>query len=722
MTAPNAYIFAAAPHWQRCLTAGFDVSRDGPLSVIDRLGDRATLIGPAENAAKVAADHLGKPLWLSGGEVRWLEELDGTVRSVQAGATLSGATRLLMDARWLWALSGNAVARFDRASLQIDRLTTAAQIAAQAGEPEEGNPCILDIAMDGREGVWLLMRGTPGRLMRLDCRGCVADTLPLPCGAEHADQIAVTDGGAHIALLSTEDQLLVILRSDDGAAARKLRLWDWHACWRAERLAGNGRGRLALAGVTQDASHIVFRMDRSGEIIDGPIAPLTADDYGAGELRVNDIAVDRDHAWLAATTGLHCLKAVESGGAAQARATLLTPLLHSPPGHGGRGWLRAELDAELPQGASIKASFVTTNDPRLAANVQAVEANPDLTQNVRVERIWSLLGDGNTPNVTFAVNAGASQTRETQTFAVPLFDTQDAWLALRLEIVSPPKGKRPALKELRVLYPERSLMSDLPAIFRTLENDPERLLRRVVGVIETTTQQIDRRIAGIGRHIDPNSAPADWLDYLGSWLGLPGHPGLDEWSKREILDSAGFLLGWRGSKAGLLELARCLAGEGGSVKVLDVMAERTVIRLGGQGRSGAPVNGLLAGRPPYTAALGAKAVLGQARFAYAGEVPKPTDVLVPTVLVHIESSAAMVARNRPYADSVLAQYLPAGVRHRINWTATAAPRTADDVDALILDDIGPGAVGENAELGRTVLGGAPRTRLAEGLDMGTQLR
>ena len=714
MTAPNAYIFAAAPHWQRCLTAGFDVSRAGPLSVSDRLGDRATLVGPAQNANRVATDHLGQPLWLSGGVVRWLEELDGTVRSVPAGDALAGATRLLMDARWLWALSGNAVIRFDRASLQIDQITTGAQIA---GEGRDSG--ILDIATDGREGIWLLMRGTPGRLVRLDCRGCMADTLPIPCEAERADQIAASGGDAHIALLSTQDQLLVILRPADTAGVRTLRLCNWHASWRAKRLTGNGRGLLALGGATQDGSCIVFRMDRFGEIIDGPIIACT--DGGAGELRVNDIAVDHEHLWLAATSGLHCVKAAESGGAAEARATLLTPLLHSPPGQGGRGWLRAELDAELPQGASIKASFATTNDPRLAANVEAIAADPDLMQSERVNRIWSLLGDGEVSQVTFAASTDASPMGKTESFAVPLFDTQDAWLVLRLEIISPPKGKRPALKELRVLYPERSLMSDLPAIFRAPKNDPERLLRRIVGVIETTTQQIDRRVAGIGRHIAPSLAPSDWLDYLGSWLGLPWHPGLDDWSKREILASAGFLLGWRGSKAGLLKLMRCLAGEGGSVRIVDVTAERAAIRLGGLGLAGTPVNGLLAGRPASTATLGVKAVLGQARFACIGEAPSPIDILVPTVFVHIASSAAVAARNRPYADSMLAQYLPAGVRHRISWTATA-PRKADDIDALILDDIGPGAAGENAELGRMVLGGAPRTRLAEGLEMGTQLR
>ncbi|MBJ6127198.1 phage tail protein [Microvirga splendida] len=725
MTSANAYRFASAAHWERCLATGFDSLGDGKLGVAARLNPQAQLV--ADGAADaVAADRLGQPFWRGGNQLRRLDDFGQPGPSAEVDGLIAGTPRLQLARDWLWAFDAGSVARFDRPTLQLDRCVTSAAISRWLGVGEVA-VAILDIAADAKGGVWLLAR-TRGKalLVHMDCDACISRTIDLPCEFQDADQIAVTD--SLVALLSIADQRLTLLAAADAKVVRSQWLGNWCGCWRAERIAGDARRRLALAGAGLDptSGSVLFRLDGLAEIVDGPLKPELAVEKKTKPLRVDDLAVGANSLWLATPDGLCRLD--EGGGASEAISVIQTPLLQSPVGEQGRGWLHAEIDMDLPKSASISASFASTNDPRIAAEIRAIEGDTSLSQSDRLERVWSLLDTGQAsaraivlPGRTVPSPLSPNDPMMPP-LAVPLFDTSDGWLALRLKVTVPPEVQPPTLRELRVLYPERSLMAYLPAIYSDPENDPERLLRRIVGVIETTTQQIDRSIASIGSRLDARTAPTEMLDYLGSWLKLPWHSGLEEWSKRQILGSAGVLLAWRGSRRGLAQLLACLAGEGGHVELLDVMAERSAIRLGGRGQAGSPVNGLLAGLPPATASLGGKAVLGRARLACRKARPGPTDILVPTVLIKVEASAATIARNRPYADSVLSQYLPAGVRHRIAWTATP-PRTAEDTDALmILDGNGPGEVGGNARLGRMVLGGGPHSGMDDGLEMGLRLR
>jgi phage tail-like protein len=243
----------------------------------------------------------------------------------------------------------------------------------------------------------------------------------------------------------------------------------------------------------------------------------------------------------------------------------------------------------------------------------------------------------------------------------------------------------------------------------------------LVGVIEATSQAIDERIGTIGRHIDSEKAPASLLDYLGSWLNLPWHPALEESSKRALLREAGYLLQWRGTTRGLLRLVECISGERAVVAVTDVAEQRALVRLGGKGMMGGPARGLLAGRSRTTATLGGKAVLGRARLGCSTDATGPLDILVPLLIVTIDGDAAIKTANAPYLDDVIAQYAPVGVRHRVRWTANSA-RNADDLDALVLDAKTPGTLGADSTIGRTVLGGRPRTEIGTGFHMGFQIR
>ena len=581
---------------------------------------------------------------------------------------------------------------------------------------------MLDIAADGADGAWVLVAdGERQILVHIDCRGCRSAQWPLPCEIVNAAEITVLDNGRTLAVLSLADQRLFLISTGDGVLIRAISLGALDRCFRAGRISSDGKARLGLSGISTGSGvpqWQFYLLDRQGEVIDGPIdspfAPPAS--MGRTEIAVADFAVAGDRIWFVTSAGLWRLDAGEAVGGKEAHAVLLTPLLYAPPDGSGRGWKRAEIDIDLPEGTTIEASFATTGDPAMASRIEMLVANDSLPRSARQEAIWSLLVPDPDPSRTFSVSGGSGFNGKVD---IPLFGTDDAWLVVKLRLDVPPFVASPAVRTMRIAYGQKSLMQYLPAIFSDSKNDPERLLRRLVGVVETTSQGIDARIASIGSMIDAETAPASWLDYLGSWLDLPWHSALDEGTKRCLLKSAGYLLQWRGTKRGLQRLIACLAGSGGSVEVSDVAADYAPMRLGGNGLPGTAL-GLLAGYRPGTATLGGKAVLGRTRLGC--DPGQPTDILVPTLLISISSVAGIRRSNAPYIDSVLAQYIPAGVRHRVRWETVPGRDPGQPDDGLIIEAQGPGTLGTDTRLGRMVLAGRARLQIGTGVEMGFTLR
>lgn len=719
----NAYGFASDAQWDLCLAVGCGTQDGGGISLPNRWGTHARRIVDTGLATAVASDRFGQPLWRSktslGEEgIAWLDELDALHGPNRVDAVLAGTHRLQVDRHWLWAFAQDRLVRFHRGDLQRDMTLAAGAMVAGEGAT------ILDIALDGRDGLWVLLE-TAGRqgLAHLDCRGCVRVTMALPCEINAAAQLAVADSGKTIVLLCPAERRLALLDAAQGKLLRMLWLGSLDPCFNPERLASDTGNHIVLSGVRQGAGGAqwcLFLLDRFGETMRPALSDIfrAPDARQAAEVEVLDFAVSNDGMWFATSDGLWTLDADASSGSTEAQAALLTPLLYAPPGSGDTGWLRAEIEIDLPEGSAVTASFATTDDPRIADRIAIIAADENQPKRARLETIWSLLDQGTGAQRGFTAIGGGDFPGH---LSIPLFGTSDHWLAVRLEIDVPPFVDRPKLKSLRILYPDRSLMRRLPAIFSDPANDPERLLRRLVGVIEATSQAIDEKIGAIGSYIDSGGAPAEWLDYLGSWLDLPWHPALEESSKRALLREAGCLLQWRGTTRGLLRLVECVSGEGAVIAITDVAAERPLVRLGGKGMVGSTARGLLAGRSRTTATLGGKAVLGRARLGCSTDAPGPLDILVPLLILTIDGDAAIKTANAPYLDDVIAQYAPVGLRHRVRWTANGA-RNADDIDALVLDAKTPGMLGADSTIGRTVLGGRPRTEIGTGFHMGFQIR
>ena len=706
---PRVYRFHKKEQWAQCLLEGFGSPADDSVQPTERLGSRATRLVSSPPLSTIALDACGLPLWRRSSRddadgavfVEWLDDF-GATRAFEIEGPFATSPRWIADRRAIWTFDpvGRLLARHDRETLQRGLLV---DLPA------------LDIADDGCGGVWVLAEPLPGTraLIRIDDDGRQGAHLSLDHALQGVTQMAAIERGSALLLMDTAIGTLWIVDGADGKLRRVISIAGLARGWTANRLASDGRDRVVLGGRqnTADAPWSMLVLDAAGSLVDGPLANL----FPAGTAP-SDLAARRGAVWFAMPDGPWKLDASKACGPRGTSCTLLTPALLSPATT-QRGWLRAEVDAILGDGAALEIEIASTDDPLVAANMKDIAADTSRSPAARMKALWESL----TTDVPAVVISGPS-TLDTP-ISAPLHATRDRWLWLRLTLTVAPSGDTSTseattrIAALRVLYPEVSLMRYLPVIFRGAEGDPTGFLRGLVGVLEATTQDIDDRIAAIGRQIDPRTAPEPWLDYLAEWLDLPWDDALDPRMKRRILEQSGKLLAGRGTRDGLQLLLRALLDTNSTVPIVDLMTEHPPLVLGA---SGAHLPGLLAGTPAWVARLSGKAGLGRARLSCSGADCDPLKSLAPTVALKLAASSATRKALEPVLAGVLNQFMPAGVRAVVRWIAPGSGATLGDRPAL--EGAAPALLGSDSRLGRAIVQGNSTNQIdAQGLDPGFHL-
>lgn len=696
---PKVYRFATEPQWRTCLVHRF-TSGTG-LAPARRFAMAASRVG-AERAVSNAAIS-------PGGVVHARVDQHGLIRFVDPRReegpfslddALSGGPRWVIDREWIWTFApAGTVHRYERELLLHDLEVDLRHV-------------IRDITTDGEGGVWLLIETGSDTLalVHVDCRGCIVHRQEIECQAYGPHQIGSVGRGKWLVLLAGDGRWLVLVDAKSGAVDRVLTIANLASCWKASRLTTDGRERIALWGEQRIEGKpplgIAFVLDASGDVVDGPLA--------LGNVgRVNAFAVRGESLWLATDSGLWRLSAAAGDGSRESDGIILTPALLSPDSNPTRGWLRAELFADLPRGAALEVEYASTDAPEIASQAIQIAGDRSTTTKQKQDAVWLLLNHPTGRKFRFTTSSPG------QAIAIPLFESRDRWLWIRLKFMTPPGPATGSISQLRVLYPDRSIATYLPAAFFGERKDPTGAMRRIVGVLESTSQQIDEHIRGIASHIDPETAPATWLDYLGRWLDLPWDDELPEAAKRRLLLNAGLLLEARGTRRGLAVLMQSLLGDGASVRISDLTVDHGATVVGGDGCTGATLPALLAGTV-RTPTLGGKAILGRACL---NTRQNPLDVIAPRIDITLSAPQQVRRQVGSLLERVLLQHLPAGVGYAITWTLSSEFASAmSDGDGVLLDAEGPGRIGEDTTLGRIRLGGRRNTLTDTGLGIGFRLR
>jgi phage tail-like protein len=740
----RVYRFESADHWSSGLRTRFEPRSNGTLEAIPRLALRAERLGEGNAASVVAVAPDGTPYWRSEKDgsrrVQWLEDADRPSQAFELSGTLATSPRWVVDRAGIWGFvpQSSQLTRVARGPLDGARTIDVQQALAADGRVEAAALTVTDIASDRCGGVWVLAcrrdasDGTVSDVgLHLDAGGGCLHTVTIPGEAGGAEQLAVTGGGRVLAILAGRGKFLQLIDARSGKLERLVPLSSLGPCWTASRVAGDGDNRLALYGrcstrpaAQSNGRFALYVFDGAGEPLDGPLTELFDGDTSGAPASgfVRDVAIHRDSVWLATALGLRRASSQSPGHARESDSGYLAPLLLSPESDRGRGWLRAELTVDLPAGAAVHAQFAGTDDARLAADLEALIAGRATSSaHARIDEAWRRFDESALHRYSFA----GPQTMCTP-IAIPLFDVEQRWLAFGFSIVTPPGVPAPVVHRLRVRYPDVSMAEQLPAIFRGKNNDPGGFLRRLVGALESTTQDLDDRIRSIGASLDIGRASPELLDYVADWLGIPWHGGLAEDVKRRLLLCAAELTEKRGTRDGLRALLLALFGKEAVFEIEDVTVDHALARLGGAGCVGGRLPALLAGVRLGTATLGAKAVLGRARLPCraSGDSTDSLDALAalaPTVLIGIACDRTTRSAVEKLLDGLLRQYLPAGLRWVVQWRVRPRLPNARPED-LILDARGPTTLGSDSVIGRAVLGGEAGRLRDGGLGLGFTLK
>lgn len=530
---------------------------------------------------------------------------------------------------------------------------------------------VLDLAADGRNALLVLVRrpgiaGPEYALLQFDCGGQLATLVRLESGLLPA-QLAVLPeraaAPAHIFLLAADRATLYGLARGAANPAWTLHLGSLSACFTADWLASDGRSRVLLAGrdgAQFSATPRVLALDGEATLIDALQLGTVATGIAAGP----------QHLIVTTAEGaeIHDYASV-AGDAVGINAELLTPLLTAPDTAAALKWQRVDVWATLPAGTTLEVRYGWIDDPAGRGVALCVADDANLSQAQRLWRIEDLVEHWSPPVVFLGDTQSAARTDAgAAPYSLPLQDARVAQLWLHVTLRAAPRAALPALTRMHVSYAQSSLLGQLPAVYRRTAEQPGDFLGALVGILEATTDELDRRIAGLGALVHPDTAPVPWLDEIAEWLGVPWDDALAPAQKRALLNSAARLAEQRGTREGLAALLECLfPGSPPRFRITDVDVDYGFISLGGKKCRGTALPGVLAGLPATATVLSRKTILGRARLPCPGREPSATAHLTGRLRIDLTTSSVEMRAAQKWVSPLINAVVPANLRVDLRW-------------------------------------------------------
>lgn len=576
-------------------------------------------------------------------------------------------------------------------------------------------PGLIDAAPDGEGGIWLLAGQSLFRRSHCDHEPREVSYLP-----EAAKAIAAK--GDNIAWLNAAgDQINFFdLKSK---VTHKLDLQSLDP----SMLVGDGvalSGGNGLAIVTWTASgepqagiggYLSF--DITGELlVSGSFKPpalpfaLTAD--------------DRDIVFLVKLDGGVTISRIKGAARPGGERRLLPTLELSRP---GSNWHRADLTGSVPEGATLLLRWATSDDKSLRLLIESTLADEQALLSDRQATVDTLLAPLWSSPIVYSGEPDA------RSFALPLYGARQAYLWIDIRLLSPASATAPELHSLRVVHDTDGLMQHLPMIYRddsdlrqgrrtAFDGSTRPLIddtmRRLVDVLETGIDSIDRSIAGLAKRLDPKVTQAKWLADLARMLGLPFHEALTEAMRRNLLSVAGQILASRGTRQGLLVMLRALF-PGRAIRVRDRTEQLVPIILGSERIAGNALPRLLTGASVRIPKLNARLVLGRTALCTTDACDDAQFVASPQVLVEIPATPGEARRLRTAIEQMIEDMVPAGVRAVVRWLPFSRSAQSADDALVVLPAGGPMVLDGGLPIGSSPLAGRtkPGKSIGDALSM-----
>ena len=306
--------------------------------------------------------------------------------------------------------------------------------------------------------------------------------------------------------------------------------------------------------------------------------------------------------------------------------------------------------------------------------------------------------------------SGARPRPMVEPYALPLHDAAGNMLWIELALHRNQVAESAEVASLAVHHDAASLIDNLPAIYRGPAGDADGTLRRLVAVLETTTQGIDELISRLACAARPGSDRGPLgPPQLAALLCSASQAELPAGAQRSLLKGARAILAGRGALAGVHALLNAIFGARRFV-VVDRSEQLAPIALGGGGFPGSRLPSFLAGPSVRVPKLNARLVLGTTPLCAADNgdaaIARP-----PELLVVIPASGTERRRYGAAVRRMLEEMIPAGVRLRPHWTAMQHGLVdAADVLTVVAEPL-PLRLGDGQALGAARLASDGRLRL-----------
>jgi phage tail-like protein len=681
--ARRRYLFDTAAQWGACR---FDrVDRE----TFETDGDLGPLAPYEQTAALFESSGAHAPAVTRAGEIFWRDDAGRVHRRTDcsdepdvdtAPHAIAHASRIVPTANGWWVIGDS------RTALELYDEETFSRLSVV----EIPDARILDIAGDGHESLFALVeRGGLTQALHIDCAGRVVGAAAFE-GIGHATAFVYLRRSKRFVICSELCPRLSWFPAEGGAAFKSFVIGALHPCFHATALGTEG-GRVFLAGndgAEFGAQPFVLIFDANGEHL-GEIALDSRDSPATGA------AGARGSLLVSGPRGLlrYAIASVVPDHTSEVRCSIITPMLFSPDREDAHCWLRIDAGVHLPEGAALEIAYASTAD--------AQQREPGA---------WSA------PISFHGAKSGP------ESFSAPLFDVRDPYVWVRITLSATAGGSLPTLRELAVLYPGQSLMQNLPAIYRRAESQPGNFLRALVGVLESTTQGIDARIASIASQVHPDFATGSWLDFVARWLGLPWDDALGEDQKKRIIAAAPQLARDRGTRAGLETLLRCLLPGASRFRVVDTTADFGFAKVGGGACRGSALPVVLGGFTPSSTALDETSVLGHKRLPCPGFVDDGVRDLAGAVRIDIAASRAERRAWEAWLPALIDAMVPLTARAQLRWVSPQALRGARLDGSLVLQGVPTAHLGSDAVTGVARLPERGSRITSTGADIGTRLQ
>jgi phage tail-like protein len=227
-------------------------------------------------------------------------------------------------------------------------------------------------------------------------------------------------------------------------------------------------------------------------------------------------------------------------------------------GRPGCVWHRLFLDADIPDGCAIVVGARAADDPELLERLPFLPQPRPYLRNRGSELPWH--------DPWAAVRRPPSP--RTGTWELLFQGIGGRYVQLELEL-SGTGRTTPSLRALRTWFPRFSYVTSyLPAVYEE-EDEPDRLLERLLANMEGFFTEHEARIDHTSVLLDARTTPVEAIDWLASWMGLGLEPAWDEGRRRFLLRNLDRFYRLRGTVAGLRAILRLYLGCSADETVFD---------------------------------------------------------------------------------------------------------------------------------------------------------